>query len=150
MKTLSHLLTEASFKYYYHVTFKKNVAKIKSKGLNPMQTSNWAKGDGQRYNEQGGVFAFQHPEDAWKWAFKMNWDFKKPISIVRIKKSKSWEKDPSADINLQMGKGDALQSISAISKSDIKDVFDFDDFGTPAGLGISQQEWIKGIVDKLK
>lgn len=149
MKTLNQLLEAKSSKYYYHVTFKKNVKKILSSGLKPLQTSNWAKGDGSRYNQSGGVFAFEHPEDAWKWAFKMNWEFKKPVSIVRIKKSKSWDVDPSADITLQMGKGKALVSNSAIKSSDTVDAFDFDDFGTPTELGLSQSEWIKGIVKKL-
>ena len=66
-----------------------------------------------------------------------------------MKRSKSWEIDPSEDIVLQTGKGKALRSRAAIKSNEILDSFDFDDFGTPGEVGLSQGDWIKGIVNKL-
>ena len=135
MKSFLSHLTEAQiplFKYYYHVTLKSNVSNIKSKGILPFQPSNWTNGDGKRYNDDyAGVYAFSHPEDAFKWAFKMNWDFKKPTSIIRIKKGNSWRRDPSQDIHLRMGKGKAMMSSKAIPASDFVDSFDQSSFPVP-------------------
>lgn len=143
-----HIEEGKSFKYYYHATFTSTVDKIKSKGLQPFNTSNWVKGDGKRYNEYAGVYAFQHPEDCFMWALKMEWDFKKPISIVRIKKSNKWEKDPSEDIHLQMGKGDAMMA-KGVPANHIVDAFRLEDFGKPGTLGISQAEWLKRVMKGL-
>lgn len=150
MKSFKKFLDEG--RYVYHTTFTKNVRAIKSKGLVPLQTSNWVKTGSPkvRYNEDGGIFAFADPEDAWKWAFKQEFEFNKPVSIIRMKKTKQWTKDPSQDIGLTMGKGDALKSIEMVKPSDIKDTFQMKDFSNPSKLGISQKEWIKGIVKKLK
>lgn len=143
-------LVEGSSQYVYHVTFTDHVPSIMKGGLKPLQTSNWIKaGTGKRYNEEGGVFAFAHPEDAFRWAFSQEFDFKKPVSIVKMKRGDSWEKDPSQDIALQMGKGDALRSIAAVPASDIVGVYDYADFGTPMSRGISQQEWIADIIKTL-
>lgn len=134
----------------YHVTFDKHIPKIKQDGLRPLQTSNWTKaGDqGTRYNEEGGVFAFADPEDAFKWAFKQQFEFKEPVSVLRLTRGDSWEKDPSGDISLQMGKGEALRSIAAVPASDVEAAYSFDDFGNP-GNGVSQQEWIQNSVNKI-
>lgn len=134
MKSFRQHLVEKTelFKYYYHVTLKSNVASIKKKGIVPFQPSNWVDGNGKRYNEEyAGVYAFSHPEDAFKWAFKMNWDFKKPTSIIRIKKGESWRRDPSGDIHLRMGKGKAMMSSKAIPSSDIVDSFAQTSFEIP-------------------
>ena len=143
-------LEEGAGQSVYHVTFDKHIPKIKQGGLRPLQTSNWTKAGDQssRYNEEGGVFAFADPEDAFKWAFKQSWEFKEPVSILRLKRGDSWEKDPSGDIALQMGKGDALRSIAAIPASDVEGAYSFDDFGSP-GNGVSQQEWIQNIVNTI-
>lgn len=116
----------------YHVTFSKNVAGIKKEGVKPLQTSNWVDGTGDRYNADAGIFSFAHPEDALRWAFKMNWEFKQPVSIVKLKRSKSWKLDPSEDINLQMGEGDALRSTPAVPASDFIESFEFNDLGMNA------------------
>jgi hypothetical protein len=58
----------------YHVTHSAKSAKIQREGLRPMQTSNWKKaGSGERYG-RGEVHAFEFPEDARRWAAKMEWD----------------------------------------------------------------------------
>ena len=129
----------------------KNVKNIESEGLKPLQTSNWKKStDAGRYNKEGGVFAFEHPEDAFKWAFNQQFEFKKDVSIIKIKRGKSWEVDPSEDITLTMGKGKALRSMSAINSNDVVKSFKFNDFKTPSELNISQGDWIKGIVSSLE
>jgi hypothetical protein len=115
-----HFLTEAGrFPHYYHVTFTTNVPRIRTQGLRPHQTSNWVSGSGERYNPYGGIYAFTHPEDAWKWAFKMSWHFHKPISVLRLKQNTQWVTDPSPDINLTLGKGRALMSPAAIPRTDV-------------------------------
>lgn len=143
-------LFESVAPYYYHATFSNKVPSIQKSGLKPLQASNWKHaGSGERYNQEGGVFAFEHPEDAWRWAFRMKFDFDKPVSIVRIQKSDSWQTDPSQDISLQMGKGRALRSMGAIPPEHIVDAIDLSEFSNPSELGISQQEWIDSIVKEL-
>lgn len=142
-----HQLNEAliNSKYIYHVTYTKNVAKIQKQGIKPFHTSNWVKaGTGNRYNEEGGIFAFEHPEDAWKWAFKMQFmDKSKPISIIKLKKTGEWEKDPSEDLMLQLGKGKSLRSIGATKPADFVAAFSLDELGNPSGEGL------KNIVNTL-
>ena len=135
--------------FAYHVSFTENAPKIMREGLKPFKTSLWTKASGERYNEEGGVFAFEHPEDAFKWAFNQKFEFKKPVSIIKMKRGETWETDPSQDITLQMGKGKALRSLAAIPASDMIKAFDFEDFKTPSELKVSQKEWIDGIIDKL-
>ena len=147
---LTDLHEAKSNKFAYHVTFTKHVPNIMKQGLKPLQTSNWKKADKEgRYNEDGGVFAFADPNDAFKWAFKQNWDFKKPVSIIKMKKTDTWDIDPSEDIELQMGEGDALRSMKAVPASEMIEAFDFEDFKTPAELDLTQAEWLEGIIDKL-
>lgn len=147
-------LFESENKYLYHVTFTKNVPKIKEQGLLQFQTSNWVKGDadGSRYNEEAGVFAFEHPEDAFRWAFKMDWDFADDdISIVRLNIGEDWGDDPAIDPISQAGaKGRWLRSGRNRKAEEIVDSISLKDFGGPIELGINQEEWIAGIVDKLR
>lgn len=147
-------LFENKDKYLYHVTFTKNVSKIKDKGLLQLQPSNWvSRGDqDKRYNEDAGIFAFTHPEDAWRWAFKMQWDMTdKDISIVRINIGDHWHDDPAQDPMLASSlKGKALRSHIRVNPKDVIDSFRLDDFGDPQSLKIGQQQWIAGIVKKLR
>ncbi len=145
-------LLESADQYVYHVTFAENVMDIKREGLAPLRDSNWIKaGTGERYNEDGGVFAFAHPHDAFMWAFNMDWQFnqQRSIAIIRFRRTDHWEKDPSGDITLQTGKGDALRSMQTIPSEAYVDSWLLKNFGTPAELGVGQQEWIQGVIDKL-
>lgn len=147
------VLLENEDKYLYHVTFTKNVPKIKAKGLLQLQPSNWIRGEGgKRYNEDAGIFAFTHPEDAWRWAFKMQWDMDdKDISIVRINIGGDWHDDPAEDPMLALSnKGKAVRTHDRVAPEDVIDSFNFDDFGNPRDLGISQDEWKAQIVKKLR
>lgn len=146
----SNLEEASKIPYLYHATFTKKVPSIMKQGLRQFETSNWVEaGTGKRYNEEAGIFAFEHPEDAFKWAFKMEWEFKEDASIVRIKLSDVWEQDPSGDINLQIGKGRSLRSLRNIPASDIIDVFPMKEFGVPMDRGISADEWIEDSARKM-
>lgn len=147
------MLFENENKYLYHVTFTKNVPRIKEKGLLQFETSNWIRGEGgKRYNEDAGIFAFEHPDDAFRWAFKMQWDFDdKDISIVRLNIGEDWEDDPAVDpISMAANKGRALRSLRNRKAEEIIDSFKFDDFGNPQDLGINQKEWIDQIMKTLR
>ena len=138
-------------RYLYHATFSKNVSRIAKEGLIQFETSNWSKGEGgTRYNEEAGLFAFEHPEDAMKWALKMDWEFKTPISIVRINVGDMWEQDPSEDINLQFGKGKSLRSRRNVPASEIIDEFPIKPFGNPSSRNMNQKEWFEDISRKLR
>ncbi len=132
--------------YLYHVTFSKNVPRITKEGLKQYETSNWVKGKGgKRYNEEAGIFAFEHPEDAFKWALKMEWEFKtSDISIVRINVGDVWEQDPSGDVALRFGKGKSLRSRRNIPVSNIIDVFPIEQFGKPLE-DMSQKQWLENV-----
>ena len=145
-------LMESTGNYVYHVTFTEKVPSIKKEGIKPLQTSNWAKAGNpsERYNEEGGVFAFEHPEDAFKWAFKQQFEFKKPTSIIKLKGNDSWKEDPTQDIMLTTGKGRPLRSKAAIPASDVVKAFKLDDFKSPTMLGIPQSKWIDHIVKTLE
>jgi hypothetical protein len=137
-------MNEAETPYLYHATFTKNIPKILKKGLRQFNDSLWVQsGTGKRYNEDAGIFAFEHPEDALKWAIKMEWEFEtSDISIVRFKSSKHWEKDPATDISLQLGKGRSLRSFRDTPASDIIDVFPIEKFGKPGPRGMGVDEWL--------
>jgi len=150
---IATLLTENEDNYLYHVTYTKNVPRIKEKGLLQFEPSNWVRGEGgKRYNEDAGIFAFSHPEDAFRWAFKMKFEMEdKDISIVCLNIGDTWGDDPSEDpIMALSNSGRSLRSQRNIKADRIVDAFKFDDFGMPDELGINQQEWIARIVQTLR
>ena len=152
---LHHILMETEVpEYLYHVTQTKNVDNIKKKGLIQFQPSNWVRGgpDGDRYNDEAGVFAFTDPEDALKWALKMEWDMDdKDISIVRLNIGEYWEDDPSEDpVFTMMAKGKARRSRRNIKADEIIDSFRMEPFGKPGPLNIPVEEWTEKIAKKLK
>lgn len=149
MKSFKSFLIEASGKYYYHATFASNANKIKSKGILLLQTSNWVNASGNRYNEDGGIFAFEHPVDAYRWAFKMSFEHKKPVVIIKIKKSDQWFQDPSTDITLQMGMGKALKSQEPVFPKDIVGVVKLEDIPTVKDAAGDQEKWSKMVIKKL-
>lgn len=142
----------ATPKYLYHATFTKYVPSIKKMGLVQFASpSNWVKGkDKTRYNEDAGIFAFEHPRDAFGWAFHMQFEHGQPTSIIRIKVGDTWEDDPSHDPHLKMGKGRAVVSHANIKPESVVDSFDLKDFSNPASLGITQDEWFARIVKALE
>lgn len=110
--------------HVFHVTYTKNVDKIKKKGLLMMQTSNWAKaGDKQRYGA-GEVYVFEHEMDAKRWAARMDWEFNKTmgsgkISILKVKSSKGWTVDENDPLSQASAKGKWLKKVGAVPASEI-------------------------------
>lgn len=130
--------------YLYHVTFAKNAPKIKLGGLLQFQPSNWSKGEGgERYNEDAGIFAFDHPIDALNWAGKMEYEFGEDIAIVRIDLEEFWETDPTQDPSLAYGQGKPVRSDRNISAEKIVDIVDYNDLGKPGTLNISRDDWLE-------
>ena len=134
--------------FVYHATFTDYLPKIIGSGLVPMSSpSNWVKaGQDERYqkDDHPGVYAFEAALDAFQWAFHMNWEHKKPTSIIRLKDTGSWEDDPSEDIMLQMGKGKALYSKKAIPASAVVDVVHLDSFEPPVAASQAAHPWVTG------
>jgi hypothetical protein len=96
----------------FHVTFTKYVPSIRKHGLSIMvRPTNWAKGDShERY---GGyhVYAFEHPEDALRWAAKMDWDNHQQtgsgkIALVIFERGEEdWEVDAADPLHAVLSKG---------------------------------------------
>lgn len=151
MRLIHFFEATSQIPYLYHVAFTENVPSIVKKGIMQFQTSNWVQaGSGKRYNEDAGIFAFEHPEDAFKWAFRMRYDFdNKPTSIVRFKPTDNWEQDPSDDASLQFGKGRSMRSHRNVPPDEIIDVFHLEDFGTAPDRGMSPDEWINDAATQM-
>ena len=88
----------------YHVAATSNVPKIQHKGILPLQTSNWIQaGTGERYGG-GYIFAFDHINDAVRWAAKWDWDKNqtmgsKKISIIAFTDDlANWQEDDADPI----------------------------------------------------
>ena len=149
-----HELTEAANEQFvYHVTPSKYVASIKEKGLLPIAphgTTNWVKASGDRYQDDPSVYAFRDPEDAYRWAFKHNWDMKEDVAIVKIRNSDQWHRDPSEDIMLQMGKGEALRSMERVPPEDVLGSVEFDEFKNPVELDMKQDEFMNRVVTMIR
>lgn len=96
------------------------------------------------------MFAFRDPEDAYRWAFKQNWDFKQDVAIVKIKGKDQWHLDPSEDIHLKMGKGEAVRSMERVKPEDIVGSVEFEDFKNPSELDISPAEFMDRVVGMLE
>ncbi len=147
-------------KYLYHVTFKSNIQNIKAKGLEQFHTSLWVKGpEGKRYNQEAGIFAFDHPLDAIQWAQKMEWEFRNDIipntnddiAIIRVDMQDGeeiWGDDPSDDIMLTRH-GKSLRSRQNIKADKIIDAFSMAEFGKAGVLKISREQWLSQVQQKL-
>ena len=88
--------------YLYHITPTKNIDAIKKRGLSPIETSNYLKATGSRYQEEPRVFAWTNPVDAMHFLNRMHGPFgadnMDEFSLIRIKKRKGkWEKDLALD-----------------------------------------------------
>ncbi len=92
----------------YHVTLTENVGSILRSGINlfggPAGISHWTVGDsGDRYGG-GEIYAFEDEIDAYRWAFKMDWEQhgdlgSGKISIVVFEDDgKGWKQDTSDPI----------------------------------------------------
>lgn len=115
-------------KKLYHVTHSDRVPRIKSEGILPAQTSNWVDAATKQRYGGGEVFAFTHPEDAVRWAAKMDWEFNKEmgsgkISVVTFDGGKrDWKIDEADPLSHAGHKGDWVKTVGKIDAKDIKKV----------------------------
>ncbi len=140
--------------YIYHATKAANLGKIMQKGLTFFNDSLWVAGANpdERYQDGPSVFAFENPLPAFRWAHKIEWEFKTPAVIIKLKRGSSWELDPSSDIMMTMGDGKALESKVTIPTSDFKAAITLDKIGTPVTTGLAHQEFddhVKKTLDEL-
>jgi hypothetical protein len=117
----------------YHVTHSRYGGSIKKKGIVPLggEGSNWVKGteEGERYGA-GEVYAFEHKDDAIRWAAKMDWSFNKgdsgkgKISIVHIKgqQGDKWLVDESDPLSQATAKGKWLKRLDPVDRKRIAKV----------------------------
>jgi hypothetical protein len=122
-------LDKKAAKTLYHITPTDKVPSIKAKGILPLQTSNWVKGDdGERYGE-GEIFAMDNAEDAVRWAAKMDWEFNKgmgtgKISIISFTPgAEKWKRDTSDPISQAANKGKWLKAIGSVKPEQIGNSF---------------------------
>lgn len=78
---LTHL-TESSGETLYHVTFDSRVAAILRDGIVGGKNRNWSTVYGTKYGDRGFVYLFTTEESAVRWAYKMNYEFKRDVSIL--------------------------------------------------------------------
>jgi len=113
-------------KILYHVAFTEKVPKIKEEGVRPLQPTNWVQAGNKKRYGGGEVYAFEHPEDAFRWAAKMDWEFNKEmgsgkISVVRAKNDEEWEIDENDPMSQAGSKGNWLKHDLGIKKENIQD-----------------------------
>jgi RNA:NAD 2'-phosphotransferase (TPT1/KptA family)/8-oxo-dGTP pyrophosphatase MutT (NUDIX family) len=88
---------------YYHVTFSNLVDRIRKQGIQPGQAANWKQRSNGKAYGRGEVNAFDHKNDAIRWAGRMDWEFHKKlgsgkISILAFSPGKAtWESDEESD-----------------------------------------------------
>jgi len=147
-----HELTEAGGQYVYHATLADKLGLIMSKGLTLFNTSNWVRAGNpdERYQDEPSVFAFEHPMDAYRWAFKMQWEFEQPAVIIKLNRGSTWQKDPSPDIHLQMGKGAALESKEPIPPSEFKGAVLLDSLGSPVENDMEPDEYDQHVLNTIE
>ncbi len=136
-------LIEAPGQYVYHATKAANLGQIMQKGLTFFNDSLWVKAadPSERYQDGPSVFAFENPMPAFRWAHKIEWEFKTPAVIIKLIRGDSWEQDPSSDIMMTMGDGKALESKATIPTSDFKAAILLDKIGTPMSMDMKSQEF---------
>lgn len=109
----------------YHVTHTRLVPAIQKSGLRPGQASNWVKAASGRQYGSGKLFAFEHPEDAVRWAAKTDYAFNGTtgsgkVSIVTIRPgSERWVKDVADPLSQAGAKGAWLKTTAAIAPGQI-------------------------------
>jgi hypothetical protein len=143
---------DATGQYVYHATKAANLGKIMQKGLTFFNDSLWVKASNQdeRYQEGPSVFAFENPLPAFRWAHKIEWEYKTPAVIIKLRRGNSWEQDPSEDFMMTMGDGQALESKEMIPASDIKGVVLLDRIGTPRSTGLVNDEFDAHVKNTLE
>ena len=137
-----------SGQHVYHATFTNRIGKIKEQGVSPLGggTTNWEKAGGGRYQAEPAVYAFDSPEAALRWAKKMKYEFKEPVSIIKAKRSGQWADDPSADPSFH---GKPIQSPDSIKPDDIVSVTNVEDLPLPGAVGMDFDSWATKYADEI-
>ena len=98
--------------YLYHATLTKNLPSIMKRGILEKSEPNWTIGEGGANYGNGEVYATTHPEDAARWAGRLDWAKHKKIgsgkvSIVKFKKNPKdeWKIDESDPLAQAVNKG---------------------------------------------
>ena len=110
---------------FYHVTPTRNVPRILREGLRRFQPSRWRRaGNGERYGD-GEIYAFAHPDDALRWAFKMDWALHTAsstgkISIIEFAAGeRPWQVDLNDPLSQAGRRGDWLKSEHPVEPAQI-------------------------------
>ena len=104
----------------YHVTFAKNVPKIRRRGLLLMQPSLWVKASDRSRYGRGEIFAFESATDAVRWAAKMDWELNRnmgtgDVVVVAFDGGdRRWAVDESDPLSQAGGEGRWLKSDAAV------------------------------------
>jgi hypothetical protein len=112
----------------YHVTLTKNVKKIQSKGILPLQTSNWVQaGTGERYGG-GYIFAFEYLIDAARWAAKWDWEISHKMGSGKVSVMtftddvNDWETDDADPLGQSSARGKWMKKHGHVPPQNIKSV----------------------------
>jgi hypothetical protein len=127
----------------YHVTLTKHAPKIKKQGLRRFKTSNWVKGtsSGERYGE-GEIYTFEHPDDARRWASKMDWDLHMKtgsgkVGVISVRsQGTEWQEDDADSLSRVGARGRWLKSERSIPT---KNIGDFEPFTQEQARALVQQ-----------
>jgi len=117
-------MTTVNPRTYYHVTTEKNAKKIATKGIIPLQPSNWVRAvDRKRYGK-GEIFAFDNQIDAMRWGSRMDWEFNKEmgsgkIVIVEFTDDAGWEVDDADPLGQAGKKGNWLKRFGSVDPKQI-------------------------------
>jgi len=148
----SELTESAAGQYVYHSTKAENLGAIMQKGLTFFNDSLWVKADNpdERYQDGPSVFAFENPMPAFRWAHKIEWEYKTPAVIIKFKRGSSWEQDPSPDFTMTMGDGQALESKEMIPVGDMEGVILLSKLGSPVSNDMTSQEFDDYVAKTLE
>jgi hypothetical protein len=111
----------------YHVTETKNVRAIRKLGLRRFMPSNWIKAENHERYGHGEIYAFEHEDDALRWAARMDWELHKAtgtskISIIKIAVLGPWEIDHADPLNQAGSKGKWLKNALPVSPEHILEI----------------------------
>ena len=85
---------------YYHVTFKSRLKSVLSQGLVVGKRRVWKNSFGSSIGEKQKIHLFGDLDGAVKWAHKMEYDFEKPVAILKC--FITGQIEPDTNIQAQM------------------------------------------------
>jgi hypothetical protein len=112
-------------KTLYHVTHKANLFFIKKNGItNQKKPANTGAAGQDIRDDPNAIYAFNDKIEAYRWAFKMNWnmDPSQEVVVIEFKSDAKWEKDTHWQAQTAMKKGSWIRSRGSVSPKEIKKV----------------------------